>query len=74
MANAGASRHTLRAYRGDLLQFAAHHDGEIAGLTVIPVHAYLAGIAELTAASRKRAAVASFCRWAARPGPPASSA
>jgi integrase/recombinase XerD len=68
LANAGASRHILRAYRGDLLQFAAHHDGEIAELTVVPVRAYLAGIAELTAASRKRkrAAVASFCRWAVR--------
>jgi integrase/recombinase XerD len=63
-----ASRHTQRAYRGDLLQFAAHHDGEIAELTVIPVRAYLAGIAGLTAASRKRkrASVASFCRWAVR--------
>ena len=68
LANAGASRHTLRAYRGDLVQFAAHHDGEIAELTVVPVRAYLVGIAELTAASRKRkrAAVASFCRWAVR--------
>jgi integrase/recombinase XerD len=63
-----ASRHTQRAYRGDLLQFAAHHDGEIAEQTVIPVRAYLAGIAGLTAASRKRkrASVASFCRWAVR--------
>jgi integrase/recombinase XerD len=30
LANAGASPHTRRAYRGDLLQFAAHHDGELA--------------------------------------------
>jgi integrase/recombinase XerC/integrase/recombinase XerD len=68
LANAGASRHTLRAYRGDLVQFAAHHDGEIAELTVVSVRAYLVGIAGLTAASRKRkrAAVASFCRWAVR--------
>jgi integrase/recombinase XerC/integrase/recombinase XerD len=68
LASTGASRHTLRAYRGDLLQFAAHYDGQIADLTVVPVRAYLAGIAELTAASRKRkrAAVASFCRWAIR--------
>ena len=27
LANANASGHTLRAYRGDLAQFAAHHDG-----------------------------------------------
>src|SRR5712691_936521 len=29
LANASVSGHTLRAYRGDLAQFAAHHDGEI---------------------------------------------
>lgn len=34
--NAGASPHTLRAYRGDLLQFTAHCDGEIAELTAPP--------------------------------------
>lgn len=68
LANAGASVHTLRAYRGDLLQFAAHHDGEIAGLSVVPVRAYLADIATLAPSTRKRkrAAVASFCRWAVR--------
>jgi hypothetical protein len=32
-SNAAASRQTIRAYRGDLLQFAAHHDGEIGELT-----------------------------------------
>jgi integrase/recombinase XerD len=35
-------------------------------MTVVPMRAYLAGIAELTAASRQRAAAASFCRWAVR--------
>ena len=35
LANAGASRHTLRACRCDLLQFAAHHDGEITELTFV---------------------------------------
>jgi integrase/recombinase XerD len=32
LANASASGHTLRAYRGDLDQFAAHYDGEVEGL------------------------------------------
>jgi hypothetical protein len=31
--NAAASRQTIRVHRGDLLQFAAHHDGEIGELT-----------------------------------------
>jgi integrase/recombinase XerC/integrase/recombinase XerD len=66
--NAGRSEHTVRAYRGDLAQFAGHHDGEIDELTAAPVRAYLSEIAALAPASRKRkrAAVASFCRWAVR--------
>ncbi|GAA3507515.1 integrase/recombinase XerC/integrase/recombinase XerD [Streptosporangium album] len=68
LANAGASSHTRRAYRGDLLRFAAHHDGEIGALTATPIRAYLAELAELSPASRKRkrAAVASFTKWAVR--------
>ena len=68
LSNANASAHTLRAYRGDLLQFAAYHDGEIGELTAATVRAYLADIAGLAPSSRKRkrAAVASFCRWAVR--------
>jgi integrase/recombinase XerC/integrase/recombinase XerD len=68
LGNANASAQTIRAYRGDLLQFAAHHDGEIGELTAGPVRAYLAGIAGLAPSTRKRkrAAVASFCRWAVR--------
>jgi integrase/recombinase XerD len=66
--NANASAHTVRAYRGDLLQFTAHCDGVLAGLTADPIRAFLTGISELSAATRKRkrAAVSSFCRWAAR--------
>lgn len=66
--NAGKSEHTVRAYRGDLIGFAAHHDDEIGALTAAPVRAYLSEIAGLSPASRKRkrAAVASFCRWAVR--------
>lgn len=66
--NAGRSEHTVRAYRGDLIGFAAHHDDEIEELTAAPIRAYLSEIAGLAASSRKRkrAAVASFCRWAVR--------
>ncbi|MDF2709602.1 MAG: putative recombinase [Nonomuraea muscovyensis] len=37
LANAGASAHTGRAYRGDLIAFAAHHGEDIAELTAAPV-------------------------------------
>ena len=68
LANANKPRNTIRAYRGDLTAFAAHHDGEIAGLTAAPVRAFLAEIAGQAPSTRKRkrAAVASFCRWAVR--------
>jgi len=68
LGNANASAHTIQDYRGDLLQFAAHDDGEIGDLSAGPVRAYLAEIAGLAPATRKRkrAAVASFCRWAVR--------
>jgi hypothetical protein len=33
LANANKPRNTIRTYRGALIGFAAHHDGEIAGLT-----------------------------------------
>ena len=42
LANAGASAHTRRAYRGDLIAFAARHGEEIAALTATPIRAYLA--------------------------------
>ncbi|MFI7153491.1 tyrosine-type recombinase/integrase [Nonomuraea sp. NPDC050022] len=68
LANAGASAHTRRAYRGDLIAFAAHHGEEIGELTATPIRAYLAELADLAPASRKRkrAAIASFCKWAVR--------
>jgi len=68
LANANRPRNTIRAYRGDLTGFAAHHDGEIAGLTAAPVRAFLAEIAGQAPSTRKRkrAAVASFCKWAVR--------
>jgi integrase/recombinase XerD len=53
---------------GGLIQFAACRDGEIGALTAAPVRAYLAGVAGFAPSSRKRkrAAVASFCKWAVR--------
>jgi integrase len=68
LANANKPRNTIRAYRGDLISFAAHHDGEISGLTAAPVRAFLGEIAGQAPATRKRkrAAVASFCKWAVR--------
>jgi len=68
LANANKPRNTIRAYRGDLTGFAAHHDGDLAGLTAAPVRAFLGEIAGQAPATRKRkrAAVASFCKWAVR--------
>jgi integrase/recombinase XerD len=68
LANANKPRNTIRAYRGDLTGFAAHHDGEIGELTAAPVRAFLGEIAGQAPATRKRkrAAVASFCKWAVR--------
>ncbi|WP_217707957.1 site-specific integrase [Nonomuraea rhodomycinica] len=60
--------HTRCAYRGDPIAFAAHHGEELAERTAAPVRAFLAELAELSPASRKRkcAAVASFAKWAVR--------
>jgi integrase/recombinase XerD len=44
-ANAGVSAHTRRAYRGDLIAFAAHHGDPVGALTAAPIRAYLAEIA-----------------------------
>jgi integrase/recombinase XerD len=68
LANANKPRNTIRAYHGDLTRFAAHHDGEIGELTAVPVRAFLGEIAGQAPATRKRkrAAVASFCKWAVR--------
>src|ERR1700731_366007 len=68
LANANKPRNTIRAYRSDLIAFAAHHDGEIAALTAVPIRALLGEIAGQAPATRKRkrAAVASFCKWAVR--------
>jgi len=68
LANANRPRNTIRAYRGDLTAFAAHHDGGIAGLTAAPIRAFLGEIAGQAPSTRKRkrAAVASFCKWAVR--------
>jgi hypothetical protein len=71
LGNGNASPHTICAYRGDLLAFAAHHEGGPGAVTAAPVRAYLAETANLSPATRKRkrAALASFCRWAYREPP-----
>lgn len=68
LANANRPANTIRAYRGDLLAFADHYDGDLAVMGVAPVREFLTGIAGQSPATRKRkrAAVASFCRWAVR--------
>jgi integrase/recombinase XerC/integrase/recombinase XerD len=68
LANANKPRNTIRAYRGDLIAFATHHDGEIGEITAAPVRTFLGEIAGQAPSTRKRkrAAVASFCRWAVR--------
>ncbi len=68
LANANKPRNTIRAYRSDLIGFAAHHDGDIAGLSAAPIRAFLSEIAGQAPSTRKRkrAAVASFCKWAVR--------
>jgi hypothetical protein len=48
LANANKPRNTIRAYRGDLIAFAAYHDGEIGDLTAAPVRAFLGEIAGIT--------------------------
>jgi integrase/recombinase XerD len=45
LANANRPRNTIRAYRGDLIAFAAHHDGDITDITAAPVRAFLGAIA-----------------------------
>jgi len=41
LANANKPRNTIRAHRGDLIRFAAHYDGQIAGLSATPIRAFL---------------------------------
>lgn len=68
LANANKPRNTIRAYRGDLIAFAACYDGDIDAITAAPVRAFLGEIAGQAPSTRKRkrAAVASFCKWAVR--------
>ncbi len=54
LANANRPRNTIRAYRGDLIAFAAHHDGQIAGLSATPIRAFLGEIAGQAPSTRKR--------------------
>ena len=61
LVQADRSRHTIRAYRQDLAEFA----GE---LTVANLRSHFAGMTHLAASTRarKQAAVSAYCRWAIR--------
>lgn len=54
LTNSASSAHTVRAYRGDLVQFAAHVDGTASELTAAPVRAFLSDIAGLAPSTRRR--------------------
>jgi len=47
-------RNTICTYRRDLTGFAAHHDGDIAGLSAVPVRAFPGEIAGQAPSTRKR--------------------
>lgn len=65
LANAGKSPHTLRCYRGDLAQFARHHDGGVEAIDAGALRGFLSAISGQAKATRarKQAALASFLRW-----------
>jgi integrase/recombinase XerD len=65
---AGKARHTIRAYRGDLAQLAAHTDRDVTGVDAAVLRSWSASIADLqqSTRARKQAAVAAFLRWAVR--------
>ncbi|WP_427896722.1 tyrosine-type recombinase/integrase (plasmid) [Kribbella sp. GL6] len=65
---AGKAAHTIRAYRGDLVQLAAHTDQDVTGVDAAVLRSWSASIADLQQSSRarKQAAVAAFLRWAVR--------
>ncbi|WP_433169890.1 tyrosine-type recombinase/integrase [Kribbella sp. CA-247076] len=65
---AGKTAHTIRAYRGDLAQLAAHTDRDVTGVDAGVLRSWAASIADLATSTRarKQAAVAAFCRWAVR--------
>jgi integrase/recombinase XerC/integrase/recombinase XerD len=65
---AGKSRHTVRGYRGDLAEFAEHHDGGPAEVTVTVLRGHFTALGDRAPATRarKQAAVAAFLRWCHR--------
>jgi integrase/recombinase XerC len=72
----GASEHTVRAYRRELLQFAAwvekHHAGDLAGLEHTHVRAYMAELyangLQKASAARALAAIRTWFAWLATTG------
>jgi integrase/recombinase XerD len=65
---AGKSPNTIRAYRGDLAEFAQHHGGGLELVDVAILRSYFAAIADLAVATRarKQASLGAFLRWAVR--------
>jgi site-specific recombinase XerD len=68
LARAGKSAHTVRAYRGDLGDFARFFAGPIDQITAGVLRAYLGGLAGKAPATRARreAALAALFAWAYR--------
>ncbi|MCA2226339.1 tyrosine-type recombinase/integrase [Nonomuraea aurantiaca] len=66
--NAARSRYTVRCYRGDLAQFARHHDGEVTAIDATVLRGFFTGIAGQAPATRarKRAAISEFLAWCRR--------
>jgi integrase/recombinase XerD len=68
LRGAGRSPHTVRGYRGDLAEFAAHHAGDVDEVDVPVLRSYFTAIGEHAPATRarKQAALAAFLRWSHR--------
>jgi integrase/recombinase XerC/integrase/recombinase XerD len=70
LRNARRSPHTVRGYRGDLAEFAAHHAGDVDQVDVKALRAYFGALEDRAPATRarKQAAVAAFLRRCHRHG------
>jgi integrase/recombinase XerD len=68
LAAAGKSDHTVRCYRGDLAQFAAHHAGGVTAIDATVLRGFFTAISGQAKATRtrKQAAIASFLAWCCR--------
>jgi integrase/recombinase XerD len=70
---AGKAAHTIRAYRGDLVQLAAHTDQDVTGVDADVLRSWAASIADLAQSTRarKQAAVVAVPESIPRPVDPA---